>query len=221
MPAPKTPVKTPVTFSFNSGKIQLTSVIDPETKQHSVTCDLCSQIIKLGIIRSINPISLHRDSEKFKRRVFKESKLDSKNRNLMSEEIQVMLFSCSNQLMSGWWILEHNTVNWRRQNNIPDSDGFEVGQTRKRSDTVSTAHSDSHEQKRADWERYKSRYYYKSLCSRICEITLHFYNLNSPQLWQKVSRVSTATFPGPPGRPDFTENSSAPPLVPNIRRQPI
>jgi hypothetical protein len=35
--------------SFDNGDIQLTSVIDPETKQHSVTCDLCSQVIKLGI----------------------------------------------------------------------------------------------------------------------------------------------------------------------------
>jgi hypothetical protein len=46
-------------------------------------------------------------------------------------------------------ISEHITVvDWRRQNNIPDSDGVELGQTRKRSDTVSTAHSDSHDQKR-------------------------------------------------------------------------
>jgi hypothetical protein len=45
-------------------------------------------------------------------------------------------------------ILENDTVDWRRQNNIPDSDGVELGQTRKRSDTVSTAHSDSHDQKR-------------------------------------------------------------------------
>ena len=45
-------------------------------------------------------------------------------------------------------ISEPNTVDWRRQNNIPDSDGFELGQTRKRSDTVSTAHSDSHDKKR-------------------------------------------------------------------------
>ena len=45
-------------------------------------------------------------------------------------------------------IPEHNTVDWRRQNNIPDSDVFELGQTRKRSDTVSTAHSDSHDKKR-------------------------------------------------------------------------
>jgi hypothetical protein len=45
-------------------------------------------------------------------------------------------------------ISEHNTIDWRRQNNIPDTDGIELGQTRKRSDTVSTAHSDSHDQKR-------------------------------------------------------------------------
>jgi hypothetical protein len=44
-------------------------------------------------------------------------------------------------------IPEHSTVGWR-QNNIPDSDGIQQGQTRKRSDNVSTAHSDSHDQKR-------------------------------------------------------------------------
>ena len=49
MPAPKTPVATPITFSFNSGEIHLTSVIDPKSKQHLVTCDLCKQVIKLGI----------------------------------------------------------------------------------------------------------------------------------------------------------------------------
>jgi hypothetical protein len=47
-------------------------------------------------------------------------------------------------------ISENNTVNWRRQKNIPDSDGFELGQTRKRSDTVSTVHSDSHDNKGTD-----------------------------------------------------------------------
>jgi hypothetical protein len=102
MPPPKTPVATAVTFSFNNGEIQLTSVIDPETKQHLVTCDLCSQVIKLGIRGSIGPISHHRDSEKCKRRVFKVSKLDSKNRNLVSEAIQIMPFSNSDHLMSGW-----------------------------------------------------------------------------------------------------------------------
>jgi len=34
-----------------------------------------------GIRGSITPISQHRDSEKCKRRMFKASKLDSKNRN--------------------------------------------------------------------------------------------------------------------------------------------
>ena len=79
MPPPQTPVATPVTFFFHNGEIQLTSVIDPETKQHLVTCDLCSQVITLGIRGSIIHISQHRDSEKCKRRVFKVSKLDSKN----------------------------------------------------------------------------------------------------------------------------------------------
>ena len=85
MPAPMNPVTTPVTFSFNNGEIQLTSVIDPETQQHFVTCDLCTQVIKLGIRGSITHISQHRDSEKCKRKVFQVSKLDSKNRNLVSE----------------------------------------------------------------------------------------------------------------------------------------
>jgi hypothetical protein len=87
MPAPKTPVSTPVTFSFDNGEIQLTSIIDPETKQHLVTCDLCSQVIKVGIRGSIAPISEHRDSVKCKRKAFNASKLNSKNRNLVSEAI--------------------------------------------------------------------------------------------------------------------------------------
>ena len=52
-----------------------------------MTCDLCSRI-KLGIRGSITPISKHRDSEKCKGKVFKVSKLDSKNRNLVSEAIE-------------------------------------------------------------------------------------------------------------------------------------
>ena len=39
MPDPLTPVTTPVKFFFDNGEIQLTSVIDLETKQHLVTCD--------------------------------------------------------------------------------------------------------------------------------------------------------------------------------------
>src|ERR1700729_2302729 len=44
-------------------------------------------------------------------------------------------------------ISEHNTVDWRRQHNIPDTDGFELWLTRKRSDTISTAHSDSYDKR--------------------------------------------------------------------------
>ena len=102
MPPPQIPVTTPVTFSFDSGEIQLTSVIDPETKEHSVTCDLCSQAIKLGIRGSINCISQHRDGEKCKRSAFRASKLVSKNRNLVSETILIMLCSCTNELMADW-----------------------------------------------------------------------------------------------------------------------
>ena len=53
-----------------------------------MTCDLCSQVIKLGTRGSITPISKHRDSVKCKGKVFKVSKLDSKNRNLVSEAIE-------------------------------------------------------------------------------------------------------------------------------------
>ena len=51
-------------------------------------------------------------------------------------------------------ILKQATTRWRRQNNIPDSDGLEPSSQgtqvdkRNRSDTVSTANSDKHDGKR-------------------------------------------------------------------------
>ena len=51
-------------------------------------------------------------------------------------------------------IQEQVTTSWRRQNNIPDSDGFEVYlqgpqvDKRNRSDTASTVNSDKHDGKR-------------------------------------------------------------------------
>jgi hypothetical protein len=51
-------------------------------------------------------------------------------------------------------IQEQVTTDWRRQNNIPDSDGFDIYlqdpqvDKRDRSDTVSTANSDKHDGKR-------------------------------------------------------------------------
>jgi hypothetical protein len=82
-------VAIPVIFSSHSGEIQLTSIIDPETKQHSVTCDLCNQVIKLGIRGSINRISQHMDGDNCKRKAFKMSKLNSKSRNLVSGTILI------------------------------------------------------------------------------------------------------------------------------------
>ena len=102
MPAPIPPVETPVSFSFDNGEIQFTTVIDPDTKQHLVTCDLCSQVIKLGIRGSIHPISQHRDSVNCKRRAFNEAKLNAKNRNLVSQAKLIMLYSGPDWQMSGW-----------------------------------------------------------------------------------------------------------------------
>jgi len=48
----------------------------------------------------------------------------------------------------------YSRTSWRRQNNIPDSDGFEVYlqgpqvDKRNRSDTASTVNSDKHDDKR-------------------------------------------------------------------------
>ena len=69
-----------------------------------MTCDLCSQVIKLSIRGSITLISKHSNSKKCRRKAFKVFKSDSKNQNLVSAAIQVMLFYASNQLMSGWWL---------------------------------------------------------------------------------------------------------------------
>ena len=55
-------------------------------------------------------------------------------------------------------IQEQVTTSWRKQNNIPDSDGFEAYledpqvDKRNRSDTVSTANSDKHDTKRLNLE---------------------------------------------------------------------
>jgi len=91
MPAPLTPVANPVTFSFDNADLQLTSVVGPGTKQHSVICDLCSQVIKLGIRGSITRISQHR-GEECRREAF----------NMVSEAMPIMLWSYSDQLMEGW-----------------------------------------------------------------------------------------------------------------------
>ena len=103
-------------------------------------------------------------------------------------------------------ILEHNTVDWRRQNNIPDIysdyDGF--GQEKYLTQfqqlilIVMT-------KKGTDWMRYKK---YKSLCSRICEISLYFSNLKS-----KGFACQHSHFPGPYRMPGFSNCFSACPSL--------
>ena len=57
-------------------------------------------------------------------------------------------------------IQEQVTTSWRRQDNIPDSDGFEVylqDPQGNRSDTISTAKSNKNNRKRHKLGAYKSR----------------------------------------------------------------
>jgi len=93
MPAAKEPVTEPVTFSFDNG-ILLTSVIDPETKQHSVCCDLCGQTLKLGIRAAGNPLIQHRGSDLCKKRALRAAKMAAKGRLLVSQAEWIMLKSC-------------------------------------------------------------------------------------------------------------------------------
>ena len=121
MPAPQTPVTSPVTLFFNGGEVQLTSVIELEIKQHSVTCDLCSQVITLGVKGSIIHISQHRDSERCERTAFNMSKLASKSQNLVDGAIQIILCSCSDWLMSGWWWIIRWSENGQHFIHIPSN----------------------------------------------------------------------------------------------------
>ena len=63
---------------------------------------------------------------------------------LIPGELLVQMFITKKEEMA-LGIHEEETDSWRRENNIPDSDGF---QKRGRSDTLSTTASDSHEPKR-------------------------------------------------------------------------
>jgi len=140
MPSLLAPVANLVILSFDNGDIQLTSVIDSETKQHLVTCDL----IKLGIRGSITCIFQHRNGDALYHLISEHSSGSTPPGQLL---VQIFITKEDENALD---ISEYITADWRRQNNIPDSVnvGVELGQTRKRSDTVSTVHSDSHDQKR-------------------------------------------------------------------------
>ena len=77
-------------------------------------------------------------------------------------------------------IQEQVTTCWRRENNIPDSDGFEdylqspEVDKRNRSDTVSTVNSDKH-----DGKRHKLGYIQEQIAFYDCCIReiIEFYNI--------------------------------------------
>ena len=80
MPPPNDPIPHSVTISLDNGAIELTTTIDPETKQHAVNCDLCGQTIKLGIRAAGNPLFQHRNSDPCQRKAFNAAKDEAKQR---------------------------------------------------------------------------------------------------------------------------------------------
>ena len=83
MPLPKEPVTEPVTFAFPDAK-QLTSIIDTETKRHSVACDLCGCILNLGIKGSGHPLTQHKGSTACRRKAHNVQKEGTRERLLVS-----------------------------------------------------------------------------------------------------------------------------------------
>ena len=108
------------------------------------------------------------------------------------------------QILAGG-IYEQATTSRRRQNNIPDSDGFETHwqdpqvHKRSRSAIVSTVNSDKNDEK-----RNKLGYIVGSIFKCSIGATIEFYNilLISNRLWHGNGCCSTTV------EPDFTNNSS-------------
>ena len=84
-------------------------------------------------------------------------------------------------------IQKHNIVDCKKQNNIPDSDWFELGRQGK----DSTAYSDSHVQK---INRSAEIHCCKSLCSRMCNYLSNL-NISCSKVVARGLCVGTATFP--------------------------
>jgi hypothetical protein len=93
-------------------------------------------------------------------------------------------------------IQEHNTVDCKKQNNIPDSDWFELGRKDKDLAQFQQLILIVMSKKGTDWWRYQRIYYCKSLCGRMCN---YFSNLNisCSKVVARGSCVGTATFPRP------------------------
>ena len=86
-------------------------------------------------------------------------------------------------------IQEHYTVDCKKQNNIPDSDWFELGRQEKDLTKFQQLTLIVMSKKGTDQQRYQRIYCCKSLCSRMCN---YFSNL---KVVARGSCVDTATFP--------------------------
>lgn len=87
MPRIQPVMAEPVVVSFDGGAVQLTSVIDPETRIHYMTCDLCDQSVNIGKNGNAQPLIGHRASGRCKDRVNKAAKEAAKQRNLVSNSM--------------------------------------------------------------------------------------------------------------------------------------
>ncbi|KZP05023.1 hypothetical protein FIBSPDRAFT_903817 [Athelia psychrophila] len=106
MPTILPPVLEPVTFSFDSDEVQLISIVDAAI----------GTTIKLGTRGAGNHIMDHRGHDNCKRKMLRDAKKAAKLQNLV----------WSKQEERALGILEQITTGWRRQKNIPDSDGFDL-----------------------------------------------------------------------------------------------
>ena len=70
MTPPRVPVPDPVTFELSNG-IKLTTFISPQTRKHSVNCDLCGFTVHLSISASGSNLHSHRNSDVCKKIAFK------------------------------------------------------------------------------------------------------------------------------------------------------
>jgi len=107
MPSLLAPVANLVILSFDNGDIQLTSVIDSETKQHLVTCDL----IKLGIRGSITCIFQHRNGDALYHLISEHS--SGSTPPPIPGQLLVQIFVTKEE-ENALGISEHITVDWRR-----------------------------------------------------------------------------------------------------------
>jgi hypothetical protein len=84
MPKAMDPVPDPVSFTFENGAVVITSIVDPVSKNHLITCDKCGKVVKLGNREAGNRIFQHRGSKDCIKKVQKVQKKGARQRNLVN-----------------------------------------------------------------------------------------------------------------------------------------